>query len=290
MRLRPLFLVVTAACARGGNGIPDGSGPAPGDGPGTPADARADGAIDGSPGGPPVPLLLTEVVLQPDGAEYVEIANPTAQAVSLAGYHLSDHGAYFRVPAGAPAVDATDFVVRFPAGATIGPKAVITVAIGTAAAFQTAYGAAPTFAITNGTMVSVSANGLASLTNAGELIALFYWNGQDDLVRDIDLVLAGVPAAANGLVDKSGVALDGPDADTATTAYAADARTIPVQPSAPSGGRSTKRIALEAGHEVQGGAGNGLTGDDETSEDTLATWDAAFTPPTPGALPPGLIP
>jgi hypothetical protein len=237
-----------------------------------------------------VPLLLTEVVLQPDGAEYIEIANPTAQAVSLAGYHLSDHGAYFRVPAGAPAVDATDFVVRFPAGATIGPKAAITVAIGTAGAFQTAYGAAPTFAITNGTMTSVAANGLASLTNAGELVALFHWNGQDDLVRDIDLMLAGVPTLSNGLTNKSGLALDGPDAGVDPTAYATDALTIPPQPSAPGAARSTKRIALEAGNEVQAGTGNGLTGDDETSENTAATWDTAFTPPTPGALPPGLIP
>lgn len=289
MRARPLVLVAVAACARGGAGAPDGSAvDAPRDGAGP--DARADATIDAPPGGAPVPLLLTEVVLSPDGAEYVELANPTTGAVALGGYYLSDHGAYFRVPAGAPAVDATDFIVKFPAGAVIGPKAVITVAISTAAAFQTAYGVAPAYSIGSATMTPVSTNGIASLTNGGELIALFYWDGASDLVRDVDLVLAGVPAAANGLIDKSGVALDGPDADTAPTAYAADARTMPLQPSAPGSARSTKRIALEAGHEVQGGAGNGLTGDDETSEDIAATWDTAFTPPTPGALPAGLFP
>jgi hypothetical protein len=282
--------VVLVACARGGSseqpdGAPRPDGPAP-DGPDVPADTQA----DGPQGGGPVPLLLTEVVLTPTEGELVEIANPTNQAVSLGGYYLSDSGAYFRVPAGAPAVDVTDFVVKFPPTAVIGPKAVITVAIDVASAYQGVYGAMPTFSIASGTMVPVSANGTASLTNGGEAIVLFYWNGQTDLVRDIDVVLAGVPSAANSLANKSGIALDGPDADAAATAYATDALTIPLQASAPGSARSTKRIMLEAGHEVQLGTGNGLTGDDETSEDTAVTWDAAFTPPTPGVLPPGLLP
>lgn len=277
------------ACARGGANEPDagpGADGPPGDGPDAPGDTPG----DTPPGGGPVQLLLTEVVLTPTTGELVEIANPTNQAVSLDGYYLSDSGAYFNVPAGAPAVDVTDFIVAFPAGAVIGPRAVITVAIDLASAYQTTYGAAPTFSVGSGTMKSVSANGIANLTNGGELVALFYWNGQDDLVRDVDLVLAGVPSLTNGLTNKSGLALDGPDAGVDPTAYAADALTIPPQPSAPGSARSTKRIALEAGNEVQAGNGNGLTGDDETSENTAVTWDTAFTPPTPGALPPGLLP
>ena len=282
-----------AACARGGaDKLPDGSGgaDAPGDGSGTPIDARPDAPIDAPPTGGPAQLLLTEVVLAPTGAEYIELVNPTAQAVALDRYYLSDHGAYFRVPTGAPAVDVTDFVVKFPAGAMIGPKAAITIAIDTAVIYQTSYGIPPTFSIASGTMTAVSTNGVASLTNTGEVIALFYWDGQDDRVRDVDLLLVGLASGVNGLIDKSGVALDGPDADTTATAYVTDARTIAAQPSAPGSARSTKRIALEAGQEVQGGTGNGLAGDDETSENTAVTWDIAFTPPTPGVLPPGLIP
>jgi uncharacterized protein len=282
-------LVVTVACARGGSDkLPDGS-------PGSdalPGDAAADDApVDTPPGGgPPVPLLLTEVVLTPTTGELVEIWNPTNQSVSLNGYYLSDSGAYFNVPVGAPTVDVADFIVRFPPGAVIGPKAVITVAVDVASAYQTTYGVAPTFSITSGNMVPVSANGVAQLTNGGELIALFYWNGQDDLVRDVDLMLAGLPTATNGFINKSGVALDGPDADTASTAYAPDARTMMSQTSAPGAARSTKRISPEAGFEVQAGTGNGLTGDDETSEITISTWDSAFTPPTPGSVPPELMP
>jgi hypothetical protein len=127
------------------------------------------------------------------------------------------------------------------------------------------------------------------LTNAGEVIVVFQWNGQSDLVRDVDLVLAGVPSVANGLIDKSSLAFDGPDGDTATSSYSADMRTITAQATAPGAGLSTKRIALENGFELQTGVGNGLAGDDETSEDTSSTWDSSFTAPTPGALPTGLM-
>jgi hypothetical protein len=286
-----LGVVIAGACARGrGDEVPDGG---PGDdAPGVDAevDAPPDAMVDGPLGGPPVPLLLTEVVLSPTEGELVEILNPTDQTVSLNGYYLADHGAYFRVPTGAPVVDVTDFIVRFPVGAVIGPRAVITVAVATASAYETIYGAPPTFSIASGTMVTVSSNGIGSLTNGGELIALFYWNGQDDLVRDVDLLLAGVPGATNGLIDKSGVALDGPDPGTTTTAYAADARTMAPQASAPPAARSTKRISPETGYETQDGTGNGLTGDDETSEIILSTWDSAFTVPTPGTVPPELMP
>lgn len=286
-----LGVVIAGACARGhGDGVPDGG---PGDGaPGVDAevDAAADAMVDAPPAGPAVPLLLTEVVLSPSSNQFIEILNPTDQAVSLYGYYLADHGAYFRVPAGAPFVDAGDFVVRFPAGAVIGPRAVVTVAVATAATFESMYGAAPTFSIASGTMVTVTSNGVSALASGGELIALFYWNGQDDLVGDVDLLLAGVPGAGNGLIDKSDVALDGPDAGTTTSTYKADARTMAPQATAPAPARSTKRISPEAGFETQDGTGNGLDGDDETSENILSTWDSAFTPPTPGTVPPELMP
>ncbi len=250
----------------------------------------AAGPIDGANPAAGAALLITEVVLAPSTGEFIEIVNPTGQTVDLSTYYLSDSGAYFRVPAGAPTVDSTDFIVKFPAGATIAPGAVVTVAIDTVASFQTVYPTAPTFSVASGTMISIAATGVPNLTNAGELVVLFEWSGQADLVHDVDLVLAGVPSALNGLVDKSATAIDGPDADSASSSYGTDAKTIAAQPTAPASGKSTKRIALETGHELQTGSGNGIAGDDETSEDTAATWDTAYTVPTPGAVPAGLLP
>ncbi len=240
-------------------------------------------------GGGSSSLLLTEVVLAPSAGEFIEIANPSNTAVDLSSYYVSDNGSYWRLPGGFTVIDSTDFLAKFPAGASIAAHGVITVAIDTTANFTTTYGIAPTYSIASATMTGIVANGVPSLTNSGELVVLFRWDGQADLVKDVDLMLAGAPTAANGIVDKSGMVVDGPDGGTATTAYAADARTLPMQGSTPASGKSTKRLVTEVGHETQSGGGNGITGDDETSEDTAATWDSTgFGNPTPGVVPAAL--
>lgn len=292
-------LLASGACARGSAiregddqpGTLDASVPVVDAAPGS-VDAPVTSMPDAPGGGGPTgtSLVLTEVVLAPTTQELIEIANPTAQTVDLSTYYLSDNGNYFRLPAGAPTLDTGDFIVKFPAGATIAPGAVITVALDTAANYTTAYTTAPTYSVASATMTVVASNGVSTLTNGGELVVLFKWDGATDLVKDVDLVLAGAPTIANALVDKSGVAQDGPDSGTATTAYAADSKTIAVMGSTPASGKSTKRLVREAGHETQAGGGNGISGDDETSEDTAATWDSSgFTNPTPGAVPAAVL-
>jgi hypothetical protein len=233
-------------------------------------------------------LLITEIALAPSPGEFVEILNPGAVDVSLRNYYLSDHSSYFRLPTGAPTVDTGDFLAQFPSTATIAAGGVATIAISTAADFTTTYpGIDPSFSLGAGTnqMTIVSSNGVPTLTNGGEMVALFFWDGENDLVQDCDLMLAGVPTAANSLVTRTGVQQDGPDSDMVTTAYANDALTIAPQPTEPASGKSTKRIALEAGNQLANGNGNGVTGDDETSENTAMTWDTTYTAPTPGQVP-----
>jgi hypothetical protein len=109
-------------------------------------------------------------------------------------------------------------------------------------------------------------------------VIVFRWDGASELVKDVDMMIPGSPSAINGLVSKSGV-MQG------SSTYAADAETIAPQPAAPTSGFSTKRIALEGTNETHAGTSNGITGDDETSENTNLTWDTTFTAPTPGAVP-----
>jgi hypothetical protein len=273
---------------------PDSGSPVtPSDGPQQP---DPDGPATVDPDGPTPPdtnttpagasLLISEVALTPAGGEFIEIINPTSSTVSLTDYYLSDSGNYFRLPAGTT-VAQSDFIIKFNAGASIPAGGIVTVALDTAANFQTTYGVAPTFALGSGTMTSVVANSTPTLTNDGELVVLFKWGGASDLVSDSDLILAGRPTAANGLVDKSGIAIDGPDADSSATAYGTDTRTMAIQASIPPQGTSTKRIALETGFETTGT--NGISGDDETSENTAMTWDSTFSAPTPGTVPAGLL-
>ena len=243
------------------------------------ADARkldAVTAIDAAPDGAAAPqhLLLTEIALAGTGAEFIEIENPAPQPVDLSRYYVSDNGNYFKLPAGTPAISQGDFIAQFPTGSMLPAGAVITIATGTAASFNTAYGVMPTYSIADATLTITTSSGTPSLTDGGEIVVLFEWDGTSTLVKDVDLILAGAPTAINGLVSKNGYAT-----------YGVDAETIANQPTAPAAGTSTKRIAGESGHETQAGTGNGITGHDETSEATSATWDTAFTAPTPGVAP-----
>jgi len=274
MRLTAIVAAGLAGCAWGGgtdsHGIL-GTDARP------PVDARpGDGGGDAQ--APTEHVLLSEIALAGVGAEFLEVTNPTTQAFALDQVYLSDAGDYWKQPVGGISLNAADFIVKFPAAASLAPGATITIAIGGATAFMAIYGVAPTYSIADGTMTAVNVGMTPSLTDAGEVVALFQWNGTDELVKDVDLMVAGVPSNINQFVSKSGV-MQG------ASTYKTDANTIAAQPAAPIAGQSTKRIAAEGMLEMHGGTGNGITGHDETSENTAMTWDTTFTAPTPGQVP-----
>lgn len=235
-------------------------------------------AADDSGAGATGHLLLTEVMLSPTGSEFIEFTNPTSDPISLGHYYLSDNGNYWKLPAGVPTMPVGDFIVQFPSTATIAAGGVVTVAIGTATAFNTAFGAQPTYSIADSTVTRTAVNGTTALTDTGEIIVLFEWDGTAGLVSDVDMMLVGAPSNINGIVSKSGMALG-------SSTYATDANTMANQAATPGTGTSAKRTALEDGAETQDGTGNGITGDDETSENTSMTWGTTFTAATPGQVP-----
>jgi uncharacterized protein len=285
-------LATTAACSFGDD-RPLGS---PGD-----ADAGPDAKPDGQPSTETGHLLITEVKNRGAEDEFIEIWNPTDRTIDLRNYYLTDSHDYWKLPAGvgAPEVINSDFLVRFPAGERMSPGQVITVAFDYML-FQNAYDQVATYGIDVTAnqadrpkmfdRLRVSINpGEASITDdLGEFVALFYWDGTTDLVKDVDIVIAGKgPEDENMLSAKQPV--DGPDADTTATAYKVDAMQLGVMVVEAAGRMSYKRIKLEAGSERQGVNGNGITGDDETSEMMGMTWDGnAPTAATPGTIPANL--
>jgi hypothetical protein len=295
-----IWMVLAAGCSNlfGVHDPVAANGDAPKQDGGDPEDGPpVDGPPDAPPDSPNIdsasPLLLSEVVLAPTLGEFVEIVNTSDQAIDLSQFHIADVGQYFRLPTGAPILDANDFIARFPAGASIGPKSVATIALGTDAEFMSVYGVPPTFSVADGaaTMTVVAGDSTPSLTNEGEVIVLFRWDGTADLVTDADIVLAGNPSASNTLMNKGGTSQDGIDPDNTASAYKLESNTITGQNPAPPSNTSTKRIAIEGVNEVHAGNGNGIAGEDETSELTSLTWDATvFSAPTPGAVPAALLP
>ena len=261
-------------------------------------------------------LLLSEVVVTPTAGEMVEIHNPTATAIDLTDVYLTDAtfsggSFYYNIVTGAGAGGGgfADWLARFPAGASIAAGDYQTVALAGSDDFFAQYGVDPTYELFEDgasadaipDMVEAlpgSINNQGGLSNSGEVVILFSWNGTTDLVQDLDYALWGDKAEA---IDKTGVSLDGPDADTDPSTYLADT-SIGSQDIVAGGshtfGNSWQRADLSEGAETKTG-GNGLTGNDETSENLSVTWgetgptpNAATTlpPPVPGGGGPGPLP
>jgi uncharacterized repeat protein (TIGR01451 family) len=237
-------------------------------------------------------LLLSEIKVAPDQAEFIEIVNPTQQSIALDAYFLSDDQDYALLPAffggvtPVPQIGKSDLLVRFPEGAIIGPDEVVVVALRgngffSSFGFRADFEVHPTDAQTPD-MVPAGSGGGPTLLDAGECMILFHWDGASDLVSDVDLIRWGSPSSVNNLANKTGLAVDGPDADESASTYLRDALTIPTPGSFPAAALSLKRIALEGANETSVG-GNGITGHDETSENVFATWDFGnYTAPNPG--------
>jgi endonuclease/exonuclease/phosphatase family metal-dependent hydrolase len=253
-------------------------------------------------------LRITEIVVTPTAGEFVEILNTGDSTIDLSQVYLTDGTFagggtfYYNIVTGdldaAGGGGFSDWHARFPSGATIAPGEYQTVAMGDGATgFFATYGVLPTYEVcdTDGAVadmeealagsINCDANS-PGLTNGGEVVIMYQWDGVSDLVGDIDYAVWGDRDEA---VDKTGVAIDGPDGDDVASAYLADtpvASQSVVAGGAHGSGDSFTRADLDEGTEVQSG-GNGVDGADETSENLADTFCiAAVTPGAAGECPP----
>ncbi len=246
------------------------------------------------------PLLITEFAVTPTAGEMVEFYNPGAEPVDLTNYYISDATFagggtyYYNIVIGAPGGGGFgDFSARFPAGASIAPGEYQTVAFADAdgaEGFFNTYGVLPTYECIGNAVppfndptvadmleaVPGSINGGGGLTNSGEMCTIFYWDGNSDLVTDVDYVMWG---DTNEGVDKTGVSIDGPDADGTASTYLDDVDLgSQAFMSTHSFGNSNQRQMMSEGLETTLG-GNGADGNNEMSENLAATFvEAVWTP------------
>lgn len=232
-------------------------------------------------------LLISEVEVTPTASEFVEIYNPTGSAVDLSKYYLADYNTYYLITQGLGAPNSSDFRVHFPAGASIPAHGFVVVSLHTATNFQTAFGMVPDFDFSpsdpNAPDMVGEFGASAGLTDTGEMLMLFYWDGSSPHVQDVDYVTWGSDATVR--VDKSGVSAGG-------VVYANDTPVAAQSPMTASGTYSSHRCDTAEASEAKG-AGNGLTGHDETSESGATAWRTASAakPQTPKGPPPaGLCP
>ncbi|MEQ9229210.1 MAG: lamin tail domain-containing protein, partial [Cyclobacteriaceae bacterium] len=248
-------------------------------------------AVDGVAG--PAQLLITEIMVTPTESEFIEIYNNTDGTVFLDDYYLTDAVSssilYYEIVNGAGiGTDNFDFHVRFPAGSSIEPGETQTIALAGSDNFLAAFGSNPTYELQEDgaepdaipDMINAgNIGGSVGLSNGGEMVVLYYWDGESDLVTDIDYVVWG---DKNEAFDKSGISIDGPDDGTETSTYfteTAIASQDVIATGSHAFGNSWQREDFNEGTEVKTG-GNGVDGHDETSENFSATFIERT--PTPG--------
>lgn len=248
-------------------------------------------------------LLITEIVVTPTDAEFVEIYNPTQNPVDLSNYYLTDatfssNGSYYYnivTSQNAGGGSFADFHARFPDGAVIQPGEYQTIALAGDSAFFARYGALPTYELYEDGHANPQdvpdmrealpglINNQGGLTNTHEVVILYHWDGQSDLVEDVDYLVWGNKDEA---VDKTGVSIDGPDPGSDSTTYLDDTpilQQIAATTGTPhSDGRSLQRFDFTEYGETNSG-GNGITGHDETSEDLATSFREGVPTPNTGA-------
>ncbi len=233
-------------------------------------------------------LLITEVYAPPAAEAdqaFVEIANETGQPVNLGQRYLANYNTYYQIVDNQYPLTSQFFVARFPQ-VTIQSGEVIVVALD-GAGYLNAFGKRANFEI-KGTddqtpdMDFIKSGDNPSLEILKGMVVLFRWDGQSDLVQDVDYLPWGLAPFNSVWMDKSGVQIDGPDADTLKSTYAQDLAKAQQKAinSVPSG-ESLQRNGTEEIGEVQTG-GNGITGHNEATED----WQQSFktAAPTPGSF------
>ena len=250
-------------------------------------------------------LVISEIVAQPTAGEYVEIHNTGATVIDLTNVYLTDatfapNGTfYYNITTGSNVGGGgfADFQSRFPNGSNIQPGEFQTISMAGSDDFFATYGVNPTYELYEDganadgipdmlEAVPGSVNQQGGLTDDGEVVVLYSWDGVSDLVQDVDYALWG---DKNEAVDKTSVSIDGPDADTSATTYQNDtsiASQAVITTGEHASGMGWSRVDFNEGNETQSG-GNGIGGSDETSEDLGNTFSELTTTPNAG---PGEIP
>jgi len=283
--------------------IDGGTGDDGGESDGQP-DADPFAPVDGAPPDADAPparpqhLLLTEVNATGVPGEFVEIFNPLPVEVDLRDYYLTDDPSYYLVPdydrrMTTQPLRNRDLIARFPEGSALPPGGVIVIAA-KEDEFRGEFSVAPDYAVVPSAtdhvaepMEIIAHGGVPiEIVDSGEAIILFWWDGQSDLVTDVDIVLVGEtklePGSDNALPLKTDLSVDGPDDNAMAETYLPDAVSMLAMAARHSG--TYRRIAREEEHEASSG-GNGVGGHDETSEDTRVTWEQVNnTPPSPGVI------
>ncbi len=259
-------------------------------------------------------LIISEVVVKTYnpaaffGSPFIEIVNPTGSPLAMDNVYLTDGTTapatfYYNLPlldiqgAFPGGGNAGDFHARFPAGFTLAAGDTIAIALNGSAEYIEAYGRPPDFELFEegaspdgvpemleafpgsiGAGLGGSGN-IPLLSYISESLILYSWNGNSNLVQDLDYLMWGTDYGVR--IDKFGVTVGG-EAYLPDTAVASQERATFA---APDYGEALRRVDADEGAELVSG-GNGISGHDETSENLATTFPVVADHEPPLANPP----
>jgi len=230
-------------------------------------------------------LVLNRITITPNAGEMVSIFNPSSEIQSLDNYYITDatdspdNQFYYNIPTGTNfwSTDFRDFIAKFPSGISISPGDSLILGIRNSEVFTGYYGYSPDLtlfenmydAIDGESTITEVPLSIGILDDSREALILFYWDGISSTVKDVDYFLWG---GTDEGVSK------GPDQgyfqDTLLELQSYIQKHEEYFTYVRADNYSENNIFY--GYEKD--SGNGITGDDETSEKINSTWDIISSP------------
>lgn len=242
-------------------------------------------------------LIFSRLTITPKNAESVVIVNPTDENVDMSDYYLSDAGSgnfnYYNLPSGEDYWNTNvfqtfnNFIVQFPLGTILPANDSLIISLNSDSLFQLYYTYSPDLSLTEDMLGLNGLNTVSCLENpscpfaddsaidilhnTADMLILFKWDGDSNVVKDVDYVIwndtdNGIDKTSIGdylpdtpLLDQQGITYNPGDFDDYNSF-------------------SLLRVDYSEGLETHDGTGNGISGDDETSEDMSSTWIAVVSP------------
>ena len=228
-------------------------------------------------------IIFQKITILPDEAESIAIYNPTQGPIDLSDYYISDaeysvlNKHYYNLPSGSDFWSgfSSDFIVRFPNGTIINSGETLTIGLYNQSTFQGYYGIQADLTIQDDMLDAVDGDdtigaSIGLLGDSYEVLILFKWDGDSNsLVQDVDYFYWG---NTQGLslygVDKTGVLTYNPD----TPFNIQEQNILDAHVDGETYIRKSSNEIGELGLE-DNIVGNGITGDDETSEVFIDSWE-----------------
>lgn len=209
-------------------------------------------------------LIFNRIAVKPDQGELIEIYNPTNETVDLSNYYLSDQNDYYNwIFDNTSTINSRDFLIKFPNGSQIQSEESFIISTTSSEDFLNYYNQAPNISLIDTEFEIFEIGSNAGLDNNQEMLVLFYWDGNSEIIQDVDYFLWGSTLRGFSKTTDDGYPYNDTILDDQTfirnygTSDFYDSLYI--------------RLDINEYDEIQFD-GNGITGHDETSENFIVSW------------------